>query len=107
MRSERSFGSTGLRYQRSLSGVQFGWNPKKHERNIRERGYGFDVAALIFEGRTVEWQDTRHDYGETRMIAVGKVENDFYTVVYTDRGDLRWIIASWPANRKERKRWLA
>jgi uncharacterized DUF497 family protein len=55
--------------------------------------------------RTVEWQDTRQDYGEVRMIAVGEVEGDFFTIVYTDRDDTRWIITVWPSNRNERLLW--
>ncbi len=85
----------------------FDWHDEKHERNLRERGFGFDTAARVFAGRVVEWQDTRRDYGEVRMIAVGRVGNDMLTVVYTDRGDVRWIITAWPANRKERALWLA
>jgi hypothetical protein len=87
--------------------VIFDWHDEKHERNLRERGFGFDTAARVFAGRVVEWQDTRRDYGEVRMIAVGRVGNDMLTVVYTDRGDVRWIITAWPANRKERALWLA
>lgn len=83
----------------------FEWDDAKHQRNIRERGYGFDLAALIFEGDVVEWEDQRFDYGEQRMIAVGRAGPDLLTVVYTDRGDVRRIISSWPADRKERERW--
>ncbi len=85
--------------------MQFDWDLAKHERNIRERGYGFDYAALIFDGRTVEWEDTRFDYGETRIVAVGEIEGRCLTVVYTDRGEVRWIVASWPSSRKERRLW--
>ena len=87
--------------------MKFGWHDAKDELCRRERGYGFDLAVRIFAGRTVEWQDARHDYGETRMIAIGKVEQDFFTIVYTDRGPVRWIVTSWPSSRKERKLWLA
>jgi uncharacterized DUF497 family protein len=47
---------------------------------------------VIFEGRTIEWEDTRFNYGEKRVIAVGHVEDRFLTVVYTDRNAVRWII---------------
>ena len=84
----------------------FDWDDSKHERNFRERGYGFDYASLIFEGRTIDWEDTRFNYGEKRVVAVGRVEDRFLTVVYTDRNEVRWIIASWPSSRKKRRLWL-
>jgi uncharacterized DUF497 family protein len=31
--------------------MEFGWHDEKHERNLRERGFGFDDAAAIFQGR--------------------------------------------------------
>lgn len=84
----------------------FDWDDAKHRRNIRDRGFGFDFAARIFEGRVVEWHDSRFDYGEERMIAVGVVEGRFLTVVYTDLDDgARRIIASWPSSRWEREQW--
>jgi hypothetical protein len=34
--------------------VRFGWDAAKDEWNRRERGLGFDFAALIFEGTPIE-----------------------------------------------------
>lgn len=47
--------------------MRFDWDPAKHERNQRERGFGFDFAALIFDDDTIEWPDDRRDYGEFRI----------------------------------------
>jgi uncharacterized protein len=85
--------------------LEFEWDPTKHERNVREKGFGFEVAARIFEGRIIERQDVRFDYPEMRMVAVGQAEGRFLTVVYTVRDGKRRIIAAWPANRKERQLW--
>ena len=87
-------------------GMVFEWNDAKHERNLRERGFGFDFAALIFEGPTDEIEDDRRDYGETRMRAIGQTGGFILTVIYTDRGDTRRVISARQANAKERKRWL-
>jgi len=38
------------------------WDPAKHEKTRRERGFGFDHAARIFLGRTVESVDRRRNY---------------------------------------------
>ena len=83
----------------------FEWDEAKHKRNLGDRGFGFDYAARIFLGPTLEKQDGRQDYGEVRMQAIGQVGSDFLFVVYTDRGDARHIISARLANRKERKSW--
>jgi uncharacterized DUF497 family protein len=72
--------------------VEFDWDAAKHERNIRERGFGFDFAAQIFgSGEQVEREDTRRGYGEKRIIAIGEHPSGaVLTVVYADRGDVRW-----------------
>lgn len=87
--------------------MRFDWDPPKHAWNVRERGFGFDFAALIFEGDTIEWPDDRRDYGEARVRAIGQVDGLVLHVVFTDRGDLRRIISARLADRKERNRWHA
>lgn len=87
--------------------MDFDWHDAKHERNIRERGFGFDFAALIFLGRVLSQVDEREDYGETRIKAIGEAEGIVLAVIYTDREDVRWIISARKANRKERALWLA
>ena len=83
----------------------FDWDPTKHARNLTERGFGFDVAALIFEGPTIEHPDDRHDYREPRIRTIGAVDGLILHVVYTDRNDIRRIISARPATRKERRQW--
>jgi uncharacterized protein len=85
--------------------VIFDWDPAKHEANVARRGFGFDYAALIFEGRTIERIDARRAYGEVRVQAIGAVGDDVLAVVYTDRGAVRRIISARQANRKERAEW--
>ncbi|WP_244480656.1 BrnT family toxin [Methylobacterium sp. Leaf399] len=85
--------------------MEFDWDPAKSDLVKSARGFGLGTAARIFLGRVVTWQDTRWDYGEVRMTAVGQYDGRFYTVVYTDRGDVRWIITAWLSNRKERVKW--
>ncbi len=78
--------------------MDFEWDQEKSGANLEDRGFDFEFAASIFDGPTLERVDTRKDYGETRVIAIGLVEDICLTVVYTDRqvGDriLRRIISS-------------
>lgn len=85
--------------------MDFDWDVPKHQKNLLERGIGFDQASRIFRGETDAWVDDRFDYGETRMRVLGEVNGELLHVVYTDRGDLRWIISARRASRKERRRW--
>jgi uncharacterized protein len=85
----------------------FEWDEAKSQRAFHERGFGFDSAARIFKNLTLEKQDTRRDYGEVRMQAIGRVGDDVLFVVYTDRLDVRHIISARRANKKERKLWHA
>lgn len=85
----------------------FDWDSAKSERNRQERGFGFDIAILTFEGDTVEWPDDRRDYGETRVRAIGEVNGVVLHVVFTDRGDVRRIISARVASKKERNQWHA
>lgn len=84
----------------------FDWNDAKHARNVGERGFGFDFAAQIFDGDVLLQEDTRRDYGETRIRAIGAFDGIVLVVIFTDRGPVRWIISARPANRKERSLWL-
>jgi uncharacterized DUF497 family protein len=54
--------------------MRFDWDPAKEKRNRRERGFGFDFAALIFEdetlGRMIDGIMARHGCGRSawRMV---------------------------------------
>jgi len=87
--------------------MEFDWHDAKHEKNLQERGFGFDFAAQIFLGRVLTQIDDREDYGELRVKAIGEAEGIVLVVIYTDRDDVRWIISARKANRKERALWLA
>jgi uncharacterized DUF497 family protein len=86
--------------------MYFEWDPGKHETIRRTRGFGFDYAIRIFAGPTVEVMDRRRDYGEMRVRAIGEIDGRVYVVVYTDRGDVRWIVTAWKASGKDMRIWL-
>lgn len=85
--------------------MRFGWDPSKSDRNASERNLPFAVAMALFDGSTIEFDDTRRDYGERRIIAYGAVAGRVLVCVYTWRGTddhpMRWIISLRLANRGE------
>ena len=85
--------------------MEFEWDEAKSERNFRERGFGYDAAALIFEGPVIEWCDIREKWSETRIVAVGSTDGKILAVIYTDRGDVRRIISARRARKKECELW--
>ena len=87
--------------------MRFTWDQRKSDANLRQRGFDFDFATLVFDGPSLERDDQRADYGERRIIAVGLADGLHLTVVYTDRiGDrdvIRRIISVRRSNRRERR----
>jgi hypothetical protein len=80
------------------------FDPKKHDKALSERGLDFADAALIFAGITLEVEDTRKDYGETRVICYGMLEGRMIVVGYTPRGADRHVFSMRKANEREQKR---
>lgn len=91
--------------------MEFSWDPAKSEENLQLRGFDFAFASLIFAGPTLEREDTRRNYRERRVIAIGLAEGLELTVVYTDRPGTqaveRRIISARRSKRRERKAYQA
>ncbi|ELR98452.1 BrnT family toxin [Gloeocapsa sp. PCC 73106] len=84
--------------------MRYGWDKEKNRRNLERHGITFEDAIRIFEGVTLEEEDDRFDYGETRIYAIGLVNGLEITVIYTDRNDdERRIILAWRAEPHERR----
>ena len=80
------------------------FDPLKRDAALSERGLNFEDAALVFAGVTLELEDTRRDYGETRMICFGKLEGRMVVVGYAPRGADRHVFSMRKANDREQKR---
>ncbi|NJM75898.1 MAG: BrnT family toxin [Acaryochloridaceae cyanobacterium RU_4_10] len=84
--------------------MRYTWNKDKNSQNIKQHGIAFEDAKRIFDGLTLEREDDRFDYGETRIYAIGLVNGMEVTVIYTDRDDdERRIISAWRAEPHERR----
>jgi uncharacterized DUF497 family protein len=64
----------------------------------------FADAVIIFAGVTLEVEDTRKDYGETRIICFGLLAGRMVVVGYTPRGADRHIFSMRKANEREQTR---
>ena len=85
----------------------FEWDSQKETENIRKHGVDFATALRIWDEPILEREDERRDYGETRILAFGKVDGRLMAVLYTWRGANRRIISARKANRREQRRFEA
>jgi uncharacterized protein len=84
--------------------VRLTYDSVKREKTLMERGLDFEDALTIFEGPTVEIEDTRKDYGERRIICYGRLGNRLVVVGYTPRGADRHVFSMRKANDREQAR---
>jgi len=84
--------------------VRLTYDPAKREKTLLERGLDFEDALIVFEGSTVEIEDTRKDYGERRIICYGRLEDRWVVVGYTPRGADRHVFSMRKANDREQAR---
>ena len=55
--------------------MEITFDPNKRNQTIKDRGIDFADAAHIFAGYTLDFEDNRKDYGETRFITMGSLQN--------------------------------
>jgi len=54
---------------------------------------------VIFEGTTIEVEDTRKNYGEPRIICYGMLAGRLVVVGYAPRGAVRHVFSMRKANQ--------
>ncbi|OQP84207.1 hypothetical protein BTR14_20615 [Rhizobium rhizosphaerae] len=82
--------------------MQITFDPAKRDKTLLERGLDFAAAAEVFAGRTYDREDDRMDYGEVRIITVGRLAGRMVVVVWTQRGEARHVFSMRKANDRER-----
>lgn len=87
-----------------MTDLNFEWDEDKAASNLAKHGVYFERAILVFDNERIERVDDREDYGEERIIALGRVGLEVFRVVYTMRGDnaVRMISAQ-KASKHERE----
>lgn len=80
------------------------YDPVKRESTLQERGLDFEDAIFMFEGVTLDVEDTRKDYGAPRIICYGLLAGRMVVVGYTPRGAVRHVFTMRKANEREKAR---
>jgi len=83
----------------------FEWDEDKRLSNIEDHGVDFRFAVRVFENPVIEAEDGRSDYGEIRIRALGRVDDDYFVVVYTLRNNNRRLISVWKAGKNGKRRY--
>jgi uncharacterized protein len=88
--------------------MRFEWDEGKRRENWERRKVDFLEAVAIFnDPEIIESVDTREEYGEERVQALGQASGTFYLVVYTWRGEARHVITAWKVGEHGKRRYQA
>jgi uncharacterized DUF497 family protein len=87
--------------------MAFEWDEAKRAANLDKHGIDFEFAKQIFDGPTLEAEDTRRLYDEPRFGAFGHAGEEILFVIYTWRGARRRLISARKAGRYERATYTA
>ena len=85
--------------------MEIEFDQDKRNITLRERKLDFAEAAAVFAGPVLIRPDNRHEYGETRFITLGVLDEKIVALVWTPRGEKRHIISMRYANERERKKY--
>ncbi len=85
--------------------LNFEWDEKKDQANIKKHKVGFDEAATVFiDPFSITIPDSDHSVEEQRHIDIGhSARGRMLVVIYTERGSNMRIISCRKATLSERK----
>lgn len=81
------------------------FDPDKQARNLSKHGISLARAEEMDMAEAVVRVDDRFDYGETRYIAFGEIDDALHCLVFTFRGSNVRAISLRKANRRENRRY--
>ena len=86
-------------------GLEFQWDNRKAEDNLRKHSVSFREATTVFSDfLSLTIPDPLHSQSEERLVTIGYSEKQrLLVVVHTERGDAIRIISARNATSYERK----
>lgn len=85
--------------------MEISFDPVKNARNLELRGLSFERAVdFEFEG-AIYLMDTRRDYGETRIRALGCLDKRLHALVFVETNNGIRVISFRRANKREVKQY--
>jgi hypothetical protein len=83
--------------------MDFDWDERKRQSNLKKHGIDFKDAERLFEGITLTFEDDRFDYGEQRYITIGILVDVVVVIAHTEQEETIRIISMRKATRNEQK----
>lgn len=85
----------------TLGPVRIDFDPRKNERNIRERQISFEAVSRFQFEQALVYIDNRHDYGEVRYVAIGPIDGRVHVLCFTETVTGIRVISLRKANDRE------
>ena len=83
--------------------MEIEFDPKKNERNLRERGLSFERAADFDFETAVTFTEIR--YGEIRYVSVGYLDKRLHLICYLETEEGIRVISFRKANEREARKY--
>ena len=81
--------------------MRIAFDPSKSERNIIDRHLSFDLVSQFDFETAVFTVDTRRDYGEVRLRALGLLSSRVHALVFAETASGIRVISFRKANKRE------
>jgi uncharacterized DUF497 family protein len=85
--------------------MEVSFDPDKSDRNLRVRGLAFSRAQDFDFETALYSQDTRQDYGEIRIRALGRLSGRVHALVFVETSGGIRVLSFRKANSREVKRY--
>lgn len=79
------------------------WDEVKRHSNLHKHGFDFADTALVFAGEIVTAEDSRWEYGETRIVTLGLLRGRAVVIVHTEDEESIRVIFMRKATKNEER----
>ena len=84
--------------------MRYSYDPEKKTANLKKHGFNFDNAKQVIESaQTVTFEDRRFDYGETRYLTLGLLQDIVVIITTVETNKTIRIISMRKADKHEQK----
>jgi uncharacterized protein len=81
--------------------MRFEWDEAKRRSNIRRHGIDFTAVEGVLAGATITFLDDRFDYGETRLLTFGLLNESVVAISHTETNEVIRVISFRKASKNE------
>jgi len=83
--------------------MKFTWDEQKRKKTLSDRGLDFADAHKVFSGPVFTFEDERFDYGETRLVSIGLLDDQVVVIVHTETAKEIRVISMRKGTANEQK----